>query len=47
MSHVIRIHEDVAARISELARPGESVNATIRRLLGLEPYPGLRRGRPS
>jgi hypothetical protein len=43
----IRIHDDVAERIRELGRPNESPNAIIRRVLGLQPYAGLRHGQPA
>jgi len=35
--HIIRIHNDVAERLAELAVDGESPNAVLRRLFDLPP----------
>ena len=37
---LIRVDPDVRARIEALRAPGESINATLRRVFGLEPKGG-------
>lgn len=38
--HIVRISDEVERRLAELAAPGETPNAVLRRLFGLAPNQG-------
>lgn len=44
MSRTVRVDPDVAEALIRVRLPGESVSATLRRLLGLPPDPAGRAG---